>query len=162
MSTDMNDEAVSVMNDLIETCRDGEKGFTTAAERAVRPDLKNLFSTLATQRATFKHELEVQVERIGGKPADMGHVAAVAHRGWIAVKSALSTDDDMSILEECERGEDFAKKAYTDALGKSLPSDLRPLVARQADDVRSAHDRVRDLRNQKHEANDEGHDHPAA
>ncbi len=144
-----NEEAVSVMNDLIETCRDGEQGFKTAAERADRPDLKALFSTLATQRATFKHELEVQVQRIGGEPADMGHVAAAAHRGWMAVKSALSTDDDAAILDECERGEDFAKKAYTEALGKSLPSDLRPLVARQADDVRTAHDRVRDLRNQE-------------
>ena len=161
MSTDMNGEAISVMNSLIETCRDGEKGFTAAAERANRPDLKSVFSTLATQRATFKHELEVEVQRIGGKPADMGHIAGAAHRGWIAVKTALTADDDMSILNECERGEDFAKKAYADALEKPLPSDLRPLVARQSDDVRAAHDRVRDLRNQQHEAHHEAHDHPA-
>ena len=162
MSTDMNSEAVSVMNSLIETCRDGEKGFTAAAERANRADLKSVFSTLATQRATFTRELEVEVQRIGGKPADMGHIAGAAHRGWIAVKTALTADDDMSILNECERGEDFAKKAYADALEKSLPSDLRPLVARQADDVRVAHDRVRDLRNQQHEAHHEGHDNPTA
>ena len=157
MSTDNAGDAVSIMNDLIETCRDGEQGFTTAAERANRADLKSVFSTLATQRANFKHELEVEVKRIGGKPADMGHIAGAAHRGWIAVKTALTTDDDMSILDECERGEDFAKKAYADALEKSLPGDLRPLVARQADDVRIAHDRVRDLRNEQHEARGDHH-----
>ena len=162
MSTDDSGEAVSVMNGLIETCRDGEQGFTAAAERANRPDLKSVFSTLATQRATFKHELEVEVARIGGKPADMGHIAGAAHRGWMAVKSALTTDDDMAILDECERGEDFAKKAYTDALEKTLPGDLRPLVARQADDVRAAHDRVRGLRNQQHDARHDGDHHPAA
>lgn len=148
MSNDTNSEAVSVVNELIETCRDGEKGFTAAAERADSADLKQLFSTLASQRKTFTHELEVQVAQLGGTPADMGHVAAAAHRGWMAVKAAVSTDDDQSILDECERGEDYAKKAYADALGKTLPSDLRPLVMRQADDVRAAHDKVRDLRNQ--------------
>lgn len=162
MSTESTGEAVSVMNGLIETCRDGEQGFTTAAERVNRADLKSVFSTLATQRATFQHELEVEVERIGGKPADMGHIAGAAHRGWMAVKSALTTDDDMAILDECERGEDFAKKAYSEALGKSLPGGVRPLVARQADDVRAAHDRVRDLRNQQHEAHHDGDHHPAA
>lgn len=162
MSSDTNNEAVSVMNDLIETCRDGEKGFTAAAERADSVDLKQLFSTLATQRKTFTHELEVEVARIGGTPADMGHVAAVAHRGWMAVKAAVTTDDDQSILDECERGEDYAKKAYADALEKTLPSDLRPLVMRQADDVRTAHDKVRDLRNQHRDAKPENHEHPNA
>ncbi|QJR37658.1 PA2169 family four-helix-bundle protein [Gemmatimonas groenlandica] len=162
MSSDTNNEAVSVMNDLIETCRDGEKGFAAAAERADSADLKQLFSTLATQRKTFTHELEVEVERIGGTPADMGHAAAAAHRGWMAVKAAVSTDDDQSILDECERGEDYAKKAYADALGKTLPSDLRPLVMRQADDVRAAHDKVRDLRNQHRDTKHEDHDRPTA
>ena len=166
MSTDTNEEAVSVMNDLIETCRDGEKGFAAASERADRPDLKQLFSTLSSQRATFTHELEVQVERFGGKPADMGHVAGAVHRGWMAVRSTVTSDDDKSILDECERGEDFAKKAYTDALGKPLPSALHSLVARQADDVRASHDRVRDLRDQQHASHDASHhashDGPAA
>ena len=115
---------------------------------------------MASQRATFKHELEVQVERFGGAPADLGHAAGLVHRGWMAVKATVSRDDDQAILDECERGEDYAKKAYTDALAKSLPSEVRPLVSRQADDVRLAHDRVRDLRNTHRAA---GHDeHPSA
>ena len=162
MSSDTNKEAVSVMNALIETCRDGEKGFTAAAERADSAELKQLFSTLATQRQTFTHDLEVEIERIGGTPADMGHAAGLAHRGWMAVKAAVSADDDQSILDECERGEDHAKKAYADALGKTLPTDVRPLVMRQADDVRSAHDQVRDFRNQHRAAKQDDHHHPTA
>ncbi len=160
MSDDINKDAISVVNDLIETCRDGEQGFKTAADRAEDPQLKQLFTTLSSQRAAFKHELEVQVETFGGKPADLGHVAGAANRGWMAVKAALSSDDDQSILDECERGEDYAKKAYSAALEKSLPSTLRPLVVRQADDVRAAHDQVRDLRNQHRADKDSGHDRP--
>ena len=162
MSTDdMNKDAVSVMNDLIETCRDGKSGFASAAERAERADLKQLFASLSSQRASFTHELEVRVEGLGGKPADMGHVAGAAHRGWMAVKATVSSDDDGAILDECERGEDYAKKAYAGALEKELPTDLRSLISRQADDVRMAHDRVRDLRNQQHDAHG-AHDAPAS
>ena len=154
MSTESNKDAASVMNDLIETCRDGEKGFASAADRAKRADLKQLFTTLSTQRAGFTHELEVRVEGLGEKPADLGHVAGAVHRGWMAVKATVSSDDDGAILDECERGEDFAKKAYADALGKEMPNDLRSIVARQAADVGEAHERVRDLRNQQHDSQD--------
>ena len=150
MHDEHKDQAVSVLNDLIETCRDGEKGFTSAAEHAERAELKQLFTTLASQRGTFVHELEVKVAGLGGKPADMGHVAAAAHRGWMSVKSAIASNDDAAILDECERGEDFAKKAYADALQKTLPADVQPIVARQASEVRVAHDKVRDLRDQAH------------
>ena len=117
MSTDANEEAVSAMNDLIETCEDGEKGFASAAGRAERGDLKQLFTTLSSQRAAFSHELEVQVERFGGKPADLGHVAAIVYRGWMAVKSGVKDDTDGAILDKYERGEDFAVKVYADEPG---------------------------------------------
>ncbi|WP_353267046.1 PA2169 family four-helix-bundle protein [Gemmatimonas sp.] len=161
MSDDINTEAISVANDLIETCRDGEQGFKAAAERTENPKLKQLFTSLSSQRAAFKQELEVQVQAFGGKPADLGHAAGAAHRGWMAVKAALSSDDEQSILDECERGEDYAKKAYNDALQKPLADTLRPLVSRQADDVRIAHDTVRDLRNQHRTTKDAEHDNPA-
>jgi len=154
MSTDANADAVSAMNNLIETCKDGQKGFAAAAERADRGDLKQLFTTLSSQRATFTHELEVEVGRLGGKPADLGHVAAIVHRGWMAVKSGVKDDTDGAILDECERGEDFAKKAYADVLEKALPTDVRPLIARQADDVRASLSQVRSLRGQQHDAQD--------
>lgn len=157
MATDNNDKTVSVLNGLIETCRDGEKGFTTAAEGADSADLKQLFSSMATQRGTFAHELEVKVTGLGGKPADMGHVAAAAHRGWMNIKAAVSGNDDKAILNECERGEDYAKKAFADALNESLPADIRPIVARQASDVTAAHDKVRDLRDQQNAMSDAAH-----
>jgi hypothetical protein len=35
------------------------------------------------------------------------------------------------VLEECERGQDAAKKRYRDALGKELPPNVRAVVDRQ-------------------------------
>ncbi|MBC8086447.1 MAG: PA2169 family four-helix-bundle protein [Phycisphaerae bacterium] len=145
--SDTNDKAISVLNELIETCKDGAKGFESASEKAESPELKSLFHEYATQRTSFAADLDGHVVSLRGKPAESGHVAAAAHRGWIDIKTALSGNDDKALLNECERGEDYAKKAYTDALKEDLPADARAIVQRQATEVKAAHDRVRDLRN---------------
>ena len=56
--------------------------------------------------------------------------------------------DDNAILEECERGEDVAVKTYEEALGVGLPGNVEEVVRRQFAQVKEAHDRVRNLRNQ--------------
>jgi uncharacterized protein (TIGR02284 family) len=142
-----NDKAISVLNELIETCKDGAKGFGSAAEKADSPELKALFSKYSQQRTAFAADLDGFVVSLRGKPVDHGHVAAVAHRGWIDIKTAFTGNDDKALLNECERGEDYAKKAYTNAVKENLPSDAMAVVQRQAMEVKAAHDKVRDLRN---------------
>ena len=148
MATDTNDtkSVISVLNDLIETCKDGEQGFTTAAERAKDSSLKSLFSKYASQRAGYVQELQSVVRELGGDPATSGHVAATLHRGWINLKEALSKDEDKAIVNECESGEDAAMKNYKDALSKSLPANVLSLVQKQFSGVQEAHGVVRDLK----------------
>ena len=69
------------------------------------------------------------------------------HRAWINLKSAITSADDHAILSECERGEDFAKRAYEEALQEDLPADVRTLIGRQYREVKMNHDSVRDMRN---------------
>ncbi len=71
-----------------------------------------------------------------------------AHRGWVSLKNVMSSRDNRAILEECEKGEDYAKARYAEALTRSLPGELRALVEQQYKGVVENHDRVRDLRNQ--------------
>jgi uncharacterized protein (TIGR02284 family) len=140
-----NDEVISTLNDLIETCRDGQNGFKAAAEGVRDSELKSLFYTYSQQRAQFVGQLQDEVRRLGGDPENTGSVAASLHRGWIDIKSAVTGGDDASIINECERGEDSAVKTYGDALGKDLPAGVRPVVERQFAAVREAHDQVRAL-----------------
>jgi uncharacterized protein (TIGR02284 family) len=46
-----NDNVISTLNNLIETCKDGQNGFQTAAEGVKRSDLKSLFAEYALQRS---------------------------------------------------------------------------------------------------------------
>ncbi len=149
-TTATNDEAISVLNDLIETNKDGEQGFRTAAESVTNSELKTLFNMYAQQRARFSSELNNEVLRRGGEPAHSGHVSATLHRGWINLKSAVTGKSESAIVDECERGEDSAKSNYEDALKKQLPSDLLSIVETQYMDVKAAHDSIRDLKRAEH------------
>ena len=50
--------AVDVVENLIETCKDGENGYRDAAEHVKRPDLKTLFLSLSLERSKFAGELQ--------------------------------------------------------------------------------------------------------
>lgn len=142
------DEVIDVLNDLIETCKDGEKGFRDAAGGVSDANLKRLFTSYSQQRAEFATELQREVQRLGGKPSTGGDAAGALHRGWLNLKDALTGNDDGAIVSECERGEDVAKRKYSEALEKNLPVEVRNLVNRQAIQVKETHDHVRSLERQ--------------
>jgi uncharacterized protein (TIGR02284 family) len=143
----MMNDVESTLNELIETSKDGEKGFRKAAQDARSPDLKSLFSASATRCAEGASELQGAVAANGGKPERSGSVAAAIHRGWMSVREAVTSRDDHAILEECERGEDYAKAQYKKALEQDLPANVRATVQRQYQGVVENHDKVRALRN---------------
>ncbi|CAN5801285.1 PA2169 family four-helix-bundle protein [soil metagenome] len=144
-----NDQAVSVLNNLVETCKDGEQGFKEAAEGVKNPALKAKFLQYSRERAQMSSELQAEVRRLGGDPEKSGSMSASLHRGWLGIKSAVTGQDDHAILAEAERGEDVAKSAYEHALKETLPASAQTLVQQQAAKVRQAHDDVRDLRDGK-------------
>jgi uncharacterized protein (TIGR02284 family) len=144
----MATNVVSVLNDLVETSKDGEKGFRKAAEDAHDAQLKTMFLSRADDCMRGARELQDTVQALGGKPETGGSMSGALHRGWVDVKSAVTDRSDYDILAECEKGEDVAKKRYHDALEKDLPVDVRAIVERQYQGVLQNHDRVRDLRDQ--------------
>lgn len=144
-----NDKTISVLNNLIETCRDGEIGFKTAADGLQDPAIKAKFVEYSRQRAGFVNELQAEVRKLGGEPETSGSMSGSLHRGWLNIKSIITGKDDHAIVAEAERGEDVAKAAYEDALKESLPSSARAVVLHQSTQVRHAHDHVRDLRDRQ-------------
>lgn len=142
-----NDDVVDCLNNLIETCRDGQEGFKDAAEAIKDSELKTLFYEYSQQRAQFSAVLQELVRELGGDPAHSGSTAGALHRGWIELKSAITGGSDEAILNECERGEDSAKDNYKEALERNLPANIADVVRQQATAVQAAHNRVRELRN---------------
>ena len=140
-------ETISTVKSLIETLKDGQEGFKQAAEGVKDLQLKSLFNEYSRQRSRFASELQSQVQSLGElKPETSGSAAGALHRAWINLKSAVTSGDDHAILAECERGEDSAVKAYEKAMNDDLSPSLRDIVSRQYSEVKSAHDRIRTLR----------------
>ena len=143
------DKIISTLNDLIETCRDGQNGFREAAENVKSPELKTFFNEVATERAGFINELQLEIRRLGGEPDKAGSAAGALHRAWIEIKGTLTGKDDHSILSECERGEDSAVEAYLDALKQGLPTAINQTAERQYQSIKQVHDRVKKMRDAK-------------
>jgi uncharacterized protein (TIGR02284 family) len=141
-------ETISTINGLIETLKDGQEGYRQAAEAVKDPELKSLFNEYSLQRSRFAGELQSEAVGLGeDKPKDSSSATGAMHRAWINLKSAITSRDDHAILAECERGEDSAVKEYRDAMEKEeLSSPVRDIVSRQFTDVKSAHDRIKQLR----------------
>ena len=144
----MSDKITSVLNDLLETSKDGEQGFRTAAEDTKTATLRIVFLERAENCAKAVADLQQLISRLGGDPQEHGSIAGAAHRGWVSLRAAASGRTDLAILEECERGEDVAKGRYRKALEEKLPDDIRSIVQQQYDGVQRNHDQIRDLRDQ--------------
>ncbi|MDQ6764852.1 MAG: PA2169 family four-helix-bundle protein [Verrucomicrobiota bacterium] len=142
-------EVISTLNSLIETLKDGQEGFRQAAEAVKDSQLKSLFNELSMQRSKFAGELQSQVIQLGEpKPENTSSTAGALHRAWINMKAAITTSDDHAILAECERGEDSAVAEYKKAMADDshLSSPIRETVSQQYTAVKTAHDRVKALR----------------
>jgi uncharacterized protein (TIGR02284 family) len=144
----MPDNLTSILNDLVETSKDGEQGFRTAAEDTKTATLRIVFIERAEQCAKAVVDLRQLIARLGGDPQKHGSISGAVHRGWVNLKAAASGRTDLAILEECERGEDVAKARYRKALESQLPDDIRLIVQEQYDGVQRNHDQIRDLRDQ--------------
>ena len=138
-------EVISTLNSLIETCRDGQEGFRTAAEGVRGAELRELFHNYARQRAGFAGELQDEVRRIGGEPETTGSLVASLHRGWMGLRAALEGGEDGAIVGECERGEGAALETYRSALGTDMPANVRASVERQFAEIKEAHHLIGNL-----------------
>jgi uncharacterized protein (TIGR02284 family) len=140
------DKAISVLQDLIETSKDGQKGYQDAASHVKRSDLKTYFHEQGLERGRFAEELNAELIRLGKsdeKPS--GSVSGALHRAWIDTKVSMGAGDK-AILESVEAGEDNAKEAYQKAVTGDLPENIAQIVRRQAASVQQAHDKVKSLR----------------
>jgi uncharacterized protein (TIGR02284 family) len=141
-----NNEAVSTLNGLIETCKDGQEGFDTAAQSVKDSNLVSTFSEYSNQRAEFAEELKTLVSALGGDPENSGTIGGALHRGWLNIKAVVTGGDEAAILNECERGEDSAKAAYQSALENPLPPNVEEIVRKQYQGILSAHQKIKSLR----------------
>ncbi len=141
-----NDDVIDTLNDLLESCRDGEYGFKECAEHTKAQDIKTLLLRHADECRVAGAELGSQIRQLGGELDEGGTASGALHRGWVSVRGTLSGYTDLAMLEECERGEDAALARYRKALKDTLPGSIRGIVERQAQGAQRNHDQIKAMR----------------
>ncbi len=137
-----------VAKDLVETLRDGERGFASAADKVRDSDRSEWAATLqrlSEQRAHFRREIVELGHEYDDDVDQSGSAAAALHRGWITLKDALTGDDAGSVLAAAVSGEDHAVSEYESALQQDLSDGFREVVTRQHAAVVAARDEVKAL-----------------
>ena len=143
----MSDDAKAA-KELVETLKDGERGFADAADKlrdGEHPEWATTLERFSEQRAGFWREIVDLGHAYGDDVDESGTVAAAVHRGWLSLKDAVTGDDPDAVLKAAETGEDHAVSEYEDAVKMDLSAGFREVVVRQQADVRAAREELRAL-----------------
>ena len=143
----MSDDAKAA-KELVETLKDGERGFADAAEKlkdGEHPDWATTLDRLSKQRADFHREIVAMGHDYGDDVDEGGSLAATVHRGWISLKDALTGDSADGVLKAALTGEDHAVSEYEKALKQDLSPGFRQVVSQQHAAVLAARDEVKAL-----------------
>ncbi len=137
-----------VAKELVETLKDGERGFASAAEKLRDGDHAEWATTLqrySEQRAEFHREIVALGHDYGEDVDESGTLSATVHRGWISLKDALTGDKPDGVLKAAVTGEDHAVSEYEKALKQDLSTGFREVVSRQHAAVVAARDEIKAL-----------------
>lgn len=152
----LNEQTVSAIQDLIQMNIDSRDGFRFAADklRDSHPTVATSFQQFGEAREVNATELQGLVLMNGKDPSDRGSYAASMHRTWMSIRDMFAGETDpVAVLAEAERGEDYIKAAYEDALKDNPGSAVSDTLNRQYRDVKTMHDTVRELRDTAKKAN---------
>ncbi len=134
-----SDKMGEKLNELLEKNYDAEAGYKNAAEKVENSALKNYLLSRAQDRYDFGHELKAELKTFGQDPEKGTSLAGDAHRLWMDLKTALTSDKDEAVLEEAIRGERAALDEYDEILKeKSLPSSTKSIITAQRNSVKNA------------------------
>jgi uncharacterized protein (TIGR02284 family) len=130
---------IEELNDLVEKNHDAVDGFQNAAEKVKNHDLKNFLMEHAQQRNQFNSELRQEITALGGNPKESKEGSASLHQTWMDIKTALSSDKEEAVLEECIRGDKNALDEYRDVLEeRDVPDNVKSTVRKQMEQIESS------------------------
>lgn len=146
-----NSNVSSTLNELTEFVNDRIEGYKTAAEDTKDPQHKSYYQELAGQSQQFADELNGFARNYGGEGEDSTTTKGKLYRGWMDVKSAVTGKDEKSILDSNVYGEEWALKAYKEALDSDdLPQPVRQAVERQYQTSQQTYDKLKSMGGQSH------------
>lgn len=145
-----DDQAVKVLNSLIETTLDSANGYKEAADNAEASQFRTLFQERSRGRLQLAQRLQEEVRSFGGEPETDQSLLGKAHNKFVDIKTLLmGGNDDKAVINEVERGEDFIKAKFQTAVeAADLPDRAQQVVTEAFGEIKAQHDEVSRLKHQ--------------
>lgn len=139
-------DTIELLNNLIVTSKNGERGLCAAAEEAHHKDLKQSLFDYARFFGETANELQQAVRDLGGKPKEIGSFAHTVHRTLMHLRvTALGRDENL-ILDEAEGDEDDIEARLSIAVAEDTPPAIHALLERQYHEAQRHHREIREWR----------------
>ncbi|HVI33801.1 PA2169 family four-helix-bundle protein [Phenylobacterium sp.] len=147
-----HERAVKVLNSLIETTLDSANGYEEAAENIPDGQLKTLFAERSRRRMDLSRQLQEEVRTFGGTPEHDQSMLGKAHNKFVDIKNAvMGGASEKAVIDEVERGEDFIKGKFEQAMrDDDLPANARSVVSQAYESIRADHDQISALKHSMH------------
>jgi uncharacterized protein (TIGR02284 family) len=128
-----NERTVDVLQELNQFVNDRIEGYKHAADLTKDPAHRSYYSDLINQSRQFSNEINSTISSFGGSPEKGTTTKGKLYRGWMDVKDTVTGRDEESVIESNIYGEEWAQKAYNDALKHKteLPSNVVQMVEKQ-------------------------------
>lgn len=122
----------ATLHELLLFVNDRIEGYQRAVDESQDPKLSGYYKQLVSQSQQFSNKLNQHLRRQDGSKEEGKTVKGRFYRAWMDAKAALTGADEKAILGSNIYGEEWALKAYEDALSQdTLTGALRLEVERQ-------------------------------
>jgi uncharacterized protein (TIGR02284 family) len=147
MNDTRHSDEIGTLNTLIATTIDSITGYENSAKDIDDKRFAEIFRQRADERQKVVEDLRSEVRRLGGDPEDGGSFLGKAHQRFEDLKSAITGKDEKAIIDEVERGEDYLKEKWQDALQSgTLKGESHDVVERCYQSIKSGHDQISNLK----------------
>ncbi|GAA4355286.1 hypothetical protein GCM10023185_17980 [Hymenobacter saemangeumensis] len=137
--TDTLHELLLFVNDRVE-------GYQRAASESKEPELQGYYKQLVSQSQQFANRLNTFLREQDGSRETGTTLKGKLYRAWMETKAAVTGYDEDAILGSNVYGEEWAIKAYEEALqDPSLTGALRMEVQRQYTQSQQTYKRLQQL-----------------
>ena len=137
------------LHELLLFVNDRVEGYKRAASESQDADLRNYYQQLASQSQQFSRRLNGYLHEQDGGQEKGTTIKGKLYRAWMEAKAAITGYDETAVLGSNVYGEEWAIKAYTEALqDRRLTGALRREVQRQYEQSQQTYQRLQQLQAQ--------------
>ena len=142
-----NSKPADTLNELTLFINDRIAGYRTAAHETKDAENQVYYQSLIQQSGQFVNELNGFAISAGGDGQDSTTLKGKFYRGFMDAKALITNRNEQSILDSNIYGEEWALKAYREALeGGELPDATRAAVQRQYEASQATYEKLKALK----------------